>query len=113
MEAEMRVMGVSHAHVGRVLLTRWQLPDDLVAAVGRHHSPSALSRHYAVTWCVHVANWAATEAGYGVMPNIPATSLQPDVEKELSVEPDWRVGLCDMVGRELGKCGDILDLLTA
>lgn len=111
-EVEIEVLGVSHAHVGRLLLTRWHFPDDLVAAVARHHSPSSLSQHYPLTWCVHVANWAATEAGYGAMRELPPSSLEPELRRELNASPDRRVTLCEMVRRELGKCGDTLELLT-
>lgn len=38
-EAERRVLGVDHAEVGAALLAHWNLPDEIVEAVHRHHRP--------------------------------------------------------------------------
>jgi putative nucleotidyltransferase with HDIG domain len=39
--AEMDVFGFDHADVGKLLLAKWRLPDQLCAAVGAHHSLEA------------------------------------------------------------------------
>lgn len=37
--AEIALFGRTHAEVGQEALRRWQFPDDIIAAVGHHHSP--------------------------------------------------------------------------
>jgi len=41
-EAEMRVLGASHAEVGAYLLGLWGLPYPIVEAVARHHAPQSV-----------------------------------------------------------------------
>lgn len=41
-EAEMRVLGASHAEVGAYLLGLWGLPYTIVEAVARHHTPQSV-----------------------------------------------------------------------
>lgn len=38
---ERELIGADHAEVGQVLLARWNFPDSLCEAVGRHHHPPA------------------------------------------------------------------------
>jgi putative nucleotidyltransferase with HDIG domain len=38
-EAEKKIVGADHAEVGAELLRAWNLPDDLIEAVGNHHHP--------------------------------------------------------------------------
>lgn len=38
-EAESAVLGFTHARVGAALAGHWDLPDELVAAIGTHHAP--------------------------------------------------------------------------
>ena len=40
-EAEVRVIGASHAQVGAYLLGLWGLPQSVVDAVAHHHSPQS------------------------------------------------------------------------
>lgn len=37
--AELRVIGIDHAQAGRLLVEKWQLPEDLSAAIALHHDP--------------------------------------------------------------------------
>lgn len=49
LEAEKDVFGFTHAAVGKELISAWNLPDSLKAAVGHHHDPQGRrgSSHYA------------------------------------------------------------------
>jgi putative nucleotidyltransferase with HDIG domain len=38
-EAELKVIGFTHAEVGAIILARWMFPDDMVRAVRFHHHP--------------------------------------------------------------------------
>ena len=37
-DIENRVLGMNHAHIGEQLLRAWQLPEEVITAVARHHS---------------------------------------------------------------------------
>jgi putative nucleotidyltransferase with HDIG domain len=54
--AEKQVFGASHAEVGGYLLGLWGLPESIVEAVARHHTPSAATASaFSPLTAVHVA----------------------------------------------------------
>ena len=56
-EAERRVLGVTHSAVGAYLLGLWGLPDTIVEVVAYHHSPSMTAiDKFSILTAVHVAN---------------------------------------------------------
>lgn len=63
-EAELRLLGVSHADIGAYLLGLWGLPDPIVEAVCYHHSPSAYpGDRFTPLTAVHVADCIEHELG--------------------------------------------------
>jgi putative nucleotidyltransferase with HDIG domain len=56
-QAEIEVMGVSHAELGAHLLSIWGLPDIIVEAVAFHHNPNdGVNKSIGVLTAVHLAN---------------------------------------------------------
>lgn len=41
LDAEQKVLGIGHAEVGAKILDHWGFPTEIVAAVGKHHTPCA------------------------------------------------------------------------
>lgn len=64
-ELEERVIGFDHARVGGFLARAWNLPDDLVAAISFHHSPSKAQNRIELSSVIHVANGLAGLVGIG------------------------------------------------
>ena len=52
LEAERKVFSVDHAHIGALLLERWDIPQDIVESVRLHHSPEKIEEKESpyVTW---------------------------------------------------------------
>ncbi len=63
LEAEEKILGVSHAQVGGWLAERWNLPDSLVDAIKNHHNPTKMERNQEMTVLLHVADVFASEVG--------------------------------------------------
>lgn len=62
-EAELQVLGATHAEVGAYLLGLWGLPDAVVEAVAYHHRPGKCpSQAFGPLTAVHVADAFAHEA---------------------------------------------------
>jgi putative nucleotidyltransferase with HDIG domain len=56
-EAERRVLPMTHEDVGRHLAQQWLLPEELVAAIGSHHSLEHRKQaHTRLSELIHVAN---------------------------------------------------------
>jgi putative nucleotidyltransferase with HDIG domain len=64
-EAELEVLGVTHADVGRWLLERWKLPGKLVEPVALHHAPHLAREAPLTTAIVHLANILCAAVGIG------------------------------------------------
>jgi putative nucleotidyltransferase with HDIG domain len=61
-EAEKKVMGADHSEIGACLLRSWNLPEDILEAVGNHHQPICEPRPK-LSVVTHVANCLAHLAG--------------------------------------------------
>ncbi|OLN33900.1 HDOD domain-containing protein [Desulfosporosinus metallidurans] len=64
-ELEEKVIGYNHATVGGLLAKRWNLPEDLVAAISYHHFPSGAGNYAELASVIHVANGLASSLGIG------------------------------------------------
>jgi len=66
-EAETKIMGVTHAEVTAYLLGVWGLPYSIVDAVARHHRPASVADpHLDVLTATYIADALAEEAGAGL-----------------------------------------------
>ncbi len=64
-EAEQKVLGFDHSHVGAALLESWKLPVSLREAVACHHHPGRAQRFPVEASTVHVADLFANALGLG------------------------------------------------
>jgi len=65
-EIEEVVLGFTHAEIGMVLAEKWQLPDNLIDAIGYHHHPDRSDFiNRAVLLCLHLADQIAHQEKIG------------------------------------------------
>lgn len=64
-EAEMEVVGATHAEIGRWLLQRWGLPEKLVEPIAFHHIPHVAREAPLTTAIVHLADILCIAATIG------------------------------------------------
>lgn len=64
-EAESAVVGTDHAEIAGWLMSRWNLPENLITAVTSHHKP-ADALDSAQTRCLRLANCTVQRMGYKV-----------------------------------------------
>ena len=60
---EERIFGITHAEVGRILLSSWMFPPDVVNTVAHHHSPMSSNVDPIFSICVHLADVLCTAKG--------------------------------------------------
>ncbi len=56
LQAEEKILGLTHAEVGYLLSERWLLPDTLTNAIRHHHSPGLEAESTALTGVIFLAN---------------------------------------------------------
>ncbi|MGB8168483.1 MAG: HDOD domain-containing protein [Chthoniobacteraceae bacterium] len=86
LSAERNVIGCDHAEVGAALLTRWNLPENIVEAVAHHHAPP-LQPAPALSAIVHLANGIAHEAGSAPGWDSFAIPMVSEVPEALGLAP--------------------------
>lgn len=65
-EVEYEVIGVSHADIGRAIMDKWQLPVELVSAIGSHHTPGKDDGQVSeIASTLHVADYLCQQRGIG------------------------------------------------
>jgi putative nucleotidyltransferase with HDIG domain len=65
-EAEREVIGADHAQIGAAMLEHWNLPEDIITVVRRHHDPSEAGRLSPVADLVHVGDIICMSMGIGI-----------------------------------------------
>jgi putative nucleotidyltransferase with HDIG domain len=90
-EAEIDVVGVAHAEVGVEICKNWNLPSDIVEAVGFHHAPASSDRQLAgvvsaANHCTNLLLSGSTEVTQSDMLGAPRGVYVPDAKclEELS-----------------------------
>lgn len=66
-EAELEVMGVTHAESGGILAARWRLAPELIAVISYHHTPEQATEHRGLVALVNIADLLCRmrNLGYG------------------------------------------------
>jgi putative nucleotidyltransferase with HDIG domain len=72
-QAELELLGATHAEVGAYLLGLWGMPTPLVEAVALHHRPTVQdSPHFTLATALHVANGLLHEHAPGPPGSVPS-----------------------------------------
>ena len=78
-EAEMKVIGVTHAEIGGWLAEKWNLPQSLVEAITYHHNPMAIDKPGEILMITHAANALTRHNHIGQAGDSLGASLNPAV----------------------------------
>lgn len=65
-EAEQQILGFDHAMVGAKVAEKWNLPEELVEAIAKHHNPSQAKLNPKLTSITHIADAASMSMGIGL-----------------------------------------------
>ena len=84
-EAEKQILGADHSDVGECLLRSWNIPDDILEAVGNHHHPVCKPRPR-LSAVTHVANCLAHLAGSAPGWDGYAIRVEPEAIAALSID---------------------------
>ena len=113
LEAEGAELEFSHAEIGGLLMETWKLPEQLVAALRFHHSPSAApEEHRQITAVVHLADifTRALLIGSGGDHKIPTVS--GPAWEALKLSDSDLPGIFGEISAEVRKAGTFLELVT-
>ena len=91
-EAELSVLGYTHAEIGKLLGERWNLPPKLIGVIGHHHDPAAAGPFTLEAAIIHLADILCRSLSIGSggdekMPSLDPFAWQTLKIKTLAIEP--------------------------
>jgi putative nucleotidyltransferase with HDIG domain len=109
-EAERSVFGFDHAQVGSLVLSKWDLPQSLAAAIGAHHDPaSAPDEVRSIAAVLQVADQMCLREGHGRRkpdPELdPCASTGAEILGITEMDPQ---ALCEEFGRAYQEEREVL-----
>jgi putative nucleotidyltransferase with HDIG domain len=116
-EAELEVIGISHAEVGGLLAEHWRLPNRLAEGIAFHHRPAEAPEGSLLPAIVHVADVVCHEANITqVLDTVVAPELNPEACRILGMEvsDDGEVDLTPLITEfhnEFERADTFIDLL--
>ena len=66
LDAEKEILGFNHAQVGEKIATKWNFPEDLVEAIGLHHTPEKSTINPELVSIVHIADAVTMMMGVSI-----------------------------------------------
>jgi len=104
-EAEERVLGMTHPHIGAWLAEQWNLPATLRNALAWHHSPASAPQPVTVAAIVHIGDFLTCLFEYGSHGDDRVPLLDPHAFKHLELDRRTLGAVVDTVGAvfESGK----------
>ena len=100
-EAESRILGISHASLGGFIAENWNLPKSIVDGILHHHDPALGSKD--ICYLVFLANCVAHRILKASFPNPSACELPKDIAKYLGVSPKRLDKFCEMATSRFDK----------
>lgn len=88
LKAEKDILGFDHAEVGEKVASKWDLPPDLVDAIGHHHTPENSDVNIKLVSIVHVADAMTMMMGVGLGLDGLAYELSPVAIETLNLDEE-------------------------
>jgi len=108
-EMERMTYGIDHALLGAEMARRWQLPENLLAAIAYHHSPEeAAPKHRVLVSTVHVADAAMMMLGVGIGIDGLQYMLDPDALKRLHMNEEDLIHLVEQISDQLAHAKELI-----
>lgn len=103
-EAEMAVMGITHAEIGMLLCEHWNMPQILCQAVCYHHSPkNAPAEIFPITAFIHAADVFTRIKKIGSGGDMIVPSFDKEVWYFLNIKPEALPKIYEKIAEEVSK----------
>lgn len=110
--AEVEVNGLTHAEIGGMLASQWQLPEELVDAIRFHHTPENRTEHAAIISATHFSDILVKTKGYGSGGDTDISGLVESCVLNIGLtEADVAVIVGTEMDQEYAKAAEFLKLM--
>lgn len=87
LEAEEEILGFNHAQVGEKIAIKWNFPEELVEAIGLHHTPEKSTINPTLVSIVHIADAITMMMGVSIGADGLAYNFSPFALETLDFTP--------------------------
>lgn len=108
LEAERKVLGVTHCDIGYWVTEKWNLPPMLTDSILFHHSPFGCRESYVLTSIVHVADVVSKSFGSYVGEDFTPSPRDESAFRLLNLDAEKIMNLADLISKKM----DYLDILV-
>jgi putative nucleotidyltransferase with HDIG domain len=108
LEAERRVLGVTHCDVGYWVTEKWNLPPILTDSILFHHTPFSCRESYVLTSIVHVADAVSKAFGSYIKKEVVPSPKDESAFRLLNLDSDKLMSLADLISKKM----EHLDILV-
>jgi len=88
LDAEIDVLGFTHADIGAWLTEQWQLPAGVIETTRSHHRPAEAKKHVKQTAIIHLADYMASNNVLSATERNPEYPLEQSVFETLGISED-------------------------
>lgn len=99
-DAELEVLGYTHAEIGKLLAERWNLPPKLIAVIGHHHDPATAGPYILETAITHLADILCRALNIGSGGDHKMPPLDPFAWEILKIKPHALEPIMEEMTRE-------------
>jgi len=110
-DAEVEVLGASHAHIGGLLTDRWRLPPKIVDVIRFHHSPMEAAEARELTATVHIADAFARALMIGSGGDRKIPKADPAAWSLLGLDKEGPGQLMRQVASEMHTADAFVDMI--
>jgi putative nucleotidyltransferase with HDIG domain len=110
-EAEIEVLGLSHADIGRILADKWALPIDLEYAIVHHHKPQAMKKIKELVSLVNVADSIAHDLQCGLLDEETPPQGRREARDILFLDDVQYRGIVDSMSEESDEFKEFLSII--
>lgn len=110
-KAELRVLGFTHALVGKLVAKKWNFPDLLVETIGYHNKPFQHDNYCASIALVFAADALCRQIGEGADGDITDRRLETEVWSWLGLPWSERQGVFQEMSGEIKKAAEFVNLV--
>ena len=111
LEAEIGLIGISHADIGRILADKWALPLDLEYAIVHHHHPLSVNKIKELVSLIHIADAVSHQLHCGLWDDETPPPELKDARKILSIDDAWYSRIIDSMTNEIEKYHEFLSII--
>lgn len=111
-QTERTFLGLDHARLGRWVAQHWQLPDSIVAAVGRHHDPMPAAKHFGMIAAAHAGNVVAHLGAHGASGEARPQEMEDCVRDALHLSSQDLGPLGQELTAEMDRSAEIIGALV-